>query len=298
MGALIASLALFVVATGIIYYFLIGISADGLSNYDAAAAQKEPPPTRFAIVNVIPEHDTQGAIPLPDMQVKIRVPLDTQAVAQSDITPDGQKVAEEHGVMKSETRVETQAEIVSSTRSTSLYVRVPTGRVRQEAAKDAAIKSFLYKGEQVNVIDEEGAWLQIHTEDGRSGWAHRMLFSEGPPSPAVNKEGLIKAIRTDSLTVEGGKILIELDDYCLPKTEVITGARPRVVCDFYGLRPASKLEKRIDVNSGIVRSIRLGRHFEDRAKTRVVIDLLPDKKYVVDQQFLIEDNIYLLKIHL
>ena len=109
---------------------------------------------------------------------------------------------------------------------------------------------------------------------------------------------MIKAIRVEELTRERGKIFIELDGYHLPDTLVLEGDRPRVACDFYGLHPDPALQKDIPVYTGFIRSIRLGVHSGGKAKTRVVIDLLPENNYIVEQHFFIEENTYLLDIHL
>ncbi len=125
-----------------------------------------------------------------------------------------------------------------------------------------------------------------------------MLFSRDAPRPTKAAKHLIKAIWVEELTQERGKIFIELDDYHLPDISVLEGDRPRIACDFYGLHPDPALQKEIPVYSGFVRSIRLGVHSDGKAKTRVVIDLLPDNNYIVEQQFFLEENTYLLDIHL
>jgi len=180
----------------------------------------------------------------------------------------------------------------------TLYVKVPVGRIRQEASMDAGIIFRLYKGDRVTVVESGGDWYRIDTEDRRKGWAHRMLFSKDAPRSTKAAKRLIKAIWVEELTQERGKIFIELDDYYLPDTLVLEGDRPRIACDFYGLHPDPALQKKIPVYSGFVRSIRLGVHSDGKAKTRVVIDLLPDNNYIVEQQFFIEENTYLLDIHL
>lgn len=285
-GALAASLAMIMLAAGIIYNALIDIKADGSSGFKNTTQLSSPSPTRFPIKNVLLEDTTPHILPLADLKVEKPAAIDNQAEDDPNDSQQNEKIDDD------------EVKVSSSTNRKHFYVKVPVGRIRLEPSTDSIIKSRLYKGERVDVVIEDEDWVQIHTEDGRNGWAHRKLFSEGPPSPDDNKGTLIKAIRTHNLTGEGGQILIELNDYCLPQTAVITGDHPRVVCDFYGLRPATELKKHIEVNTGIIRSIRLGHHSGGRAKTRVVIDLLPDRNYVVDQRFLIEGNIYLLDIHL
>jgi len=189
-------------------------------------------------------------------------------------------------------------EVKSNEVQRTLYVNVPVGRIRQEASLDAGIISRLYKGDRVTVVESSGDWYRIDTEGGRKGWAHRMLFSKDMPQSIKGVEHLIKAIRAEELTEERGKIFIELDGYHLPDTLVLEGDRPRIACDFYGLLPDPTLEKTIAVDAGIIQSIRLGVHSGGKAKTRVVIDLLPDNNYIVEQQFFIEENTYLLDIYL
>jgi len=189
-------------------------------------------------------------------------------------------------------------EVKSNEDQRPLYVKVPVGRIRQEASMDAGIIARLHKGDRVTVVETSGDWYRIETEGGRNGWAHRMLFSKDVPRSSGGAKRLIKGIWVEELTQERGKIFIELDGYSLPDTLVLEGDRPRVACDFYGLHPDPALQKEISVYTGIIRSIRLGVHSGAKAKTRVVIDLLSENNYVVEQQFFLEENTYLLDIHL
>jgi hypothetical protein len=188
-------------------------------------------------------------------------------------------------------------EIKSKEDQKTLYVNVPVGRIRQEASLDAKITSRLYKGERVIVEESSMDWYRIDAEDGRKGWAHRELFSKDAPPSVKRSKPLIKAIWVEECTEEKGKIFIELDGYHLPKILVLEGGRPRVACDFHGIEADPALQKTMAVYTGIVQSIRLGVHGEGKAKTRVVVDLLPQNNYIVEQQYFIEKDIYLLEIH-
>jgi len=188
-------------------------------------------------------------------------------------------------------------EIKSKEDQKTLYVNVSVGRIRQEASLDAKIISRLYKGERVTVLESSMDWYRIDAEDGRKGWAHGELFSNDAPLLVKRPKPLIKAIWVEECTEEKGKIFIELDGYHLPKTLVLEGDRPRVACDFHGIEADPALLKTMAVYTGIIQSIRLGVHGEGKAKTRVVVDLLPQNNYIVEQQYFIEKDIYLLEIH-
>jgi len=57
-------------------------------------------------------------------------------------------------------------------------VRVRSARVREEPSFDAAVEYGLTAGDIVSVIMTKGVWLHIEREDGKKGWAHRIIFLE------------------------------------------------------------------------------------------------------------------------
>lgn len=69
----------------------------------------------------------------------------------------------------------------------SAEVRVRSARVRSGPTDRASVLFGIPEGEVVGVLREREDWLLVMTDDGRSGWAHRNLFSslESAPTSVV-----------------------------------------------------------------------------------------------------------------
>ncbi len=181
----------------------------------------------------------------------------------------------------------------------TLYIKVPVGRVRQAPSIDAEILFYLKKGDRVSVIDTRDGWYWIDTVDGRKGWAHGMLFSmDAPYRQAGADSNLIRAILVETPGPNRRAVHIVLSDYHLPRTMVLEGERPRVVCDFYGLHLFPGMKKEVKYGTGLVRAVRVGIHPGENPKIRIVVDLVPEHDYIVEQRFILEENVYLLDIRL
>ena len=66
-----------------------------------------------------------------------------------------------------------------------------------------------------------------------------------------------------------------------PKTFAIERKRPRLVCDFFGVKLDNKVKYLIKVHGGSIKTIRVGIHLSPVPKTRVVLDLQPDQDYEI-----------------
>jgi hypothetical protein len=181
----------------------------------------------------------------------------------------------------------------------TLYMKVPVGRVRKAPSMDADIFFYLKKSDRVSVLDTRDGWYLIEATDGRKGWAHGMLFSmDAPQRQAGADNNLIRAILVETPGPNRRAVHIVLSDYHLPRTMVLEGERPRVVCDFYGLHLSSGIKKEVEYGTGLVRAVRVGTHLGENPKIRIVVDLVPEHDYIVEQRFILEENVYLLDIRL
>ena len=77
-----------------------------------------------------------------------------------------------------------------------------------------------------------------------------------------------------------------------PEAQVIEGDAPRIFCDFPGVRMEKNIKRTIGVNGKYVLQIRTGIHPPPEPKTRVVLDLIPNHDYEVEQLFFEKDNRY------
>lgn len=81
-----------------------------------------------------------------------------------------------------------------------------------------------------------------------------------------------------------------------PEAQVIEGGAPRIFCDFPDVRMEKNINRTIVVNGRYVLQIRTGIHPPPESKSRVVLDLVPNHDYEVEQFFFEQDNRYSIVI--
>lgn len=118
--------------------------------------------------------------------------------------------------------------------------------------------------------------------------------SQSPESSISSKR--ILQILSDNSDQSEERITIVLSGFFPPETNVIEGGEPRIVCDFLDVRVEKNIQRLIDVRGRYVMQIRTGIHPPPNQKTRVVLDLVPEKDYEVEQLFYEKKNAYTLII--
>ncbi len=199
----------------------------------------------------------------------------------------------------------------------TVEVTVDSGRIRSAPNLEGPVQLGVTRGERAVVIETEGKWRRIRLPDGRTGWGHRMLFSEidaeggaaqtfpmetGPTAEAetgaeIGKLPDEKTLQSVSATIEEAgeeKAVFQLNGFHPPETFVIEEGAPKVVCDFKGVRPGKALPRRIAVDGDMIRRIRIGVHSDLDPKVRVVVDLARDRSYSVEQVFIKGKGQYIL----
>ncbi len=81
------------------------------------------------------------------------------------------------------------------------------------------------------------------------------------------------------------RITFKLNGTYIPKIFAIKGKKPRVVFDFPDTQTARTLNNIIKTNGKFIKQIRIGIHKGKNPKTRVVLDLIPDKDINFNQNF-------------
>ena len=81
------------------------------------------------------------------------------------------------------------------------------------------------------------------------------------------------------------RITFKLNGTYIPKIFAIKGKKPRVVFDFPDTQTARTLNNIIKTNGKFIKQIRIGIHKGKNPKTRVVLDLIPDKEINFNQNF-------------
>ncbi len=184
----------------------------------------------------------------------------------------------------------------ASTASGAL-VKVSRCHVRSHPHPDAAIITTISRGAHVDILpgQDRGKWLHVKTADGQTGWVHESLFLILPPAvaPAAADQYKIRSIQSVVTPDNEEKVLIFLNGRFLPKSFVLEAdPPPRVVFDFYQADYAGGSTDRIDVNGKFIRRIRIAVHWGHPMKTRVVLDLAPDREYQVDHSFYEKELLY------
>jgi hypothetical protein len=127
-------------------------------------------------------------------------------------------------------------------------------------------------------------------------WVLALIWSMACSAIASDPE--LREIRFEKGENGEERVLFVLNGDSPPKTFAIEGERPRLVCDFIGLRLDKKVENLIKVDGRLIKAIRVGIHSSPTPKIRVVLDLRPDQDYEIRQAFFFEKNIYAVVLRL
>ena len=132
------------------------------------------------------------------------------------------------------------------------------------------------------------AWITV--------WVLALIW--GVACPAIASNPQLREIRFEKGENGEERVLFVLDGNSPPKTFAIEGKKPRLVCDFIGLKLDKKVKNLIKVDGRLIKAIRMGIHLSPTPKIRVVLDLQPDQDYEIRQAFFFEKNIYAVVLRL
>lgn len=165
------------------------------------------------------------------------------------------------------------------------FVQVDAANVRIGPSMKSEILFQVGKGGAVTVMDKRQGWYSIKMDDGRAGWMYHTLLKD---ALAPGQDGLpaireIRSIHVDPPVNGVGKVVFKLSGPYAPETLVIDGNKPRIACDFLETSLASDIASRIDIQNGMIQTIRTGLHTWPRSKIRVVLDLVSGQHYELMQ---------------
>jgi hypothetical protein len=106
----------------------------------------------------------------------------------------------------------------------------------------------------------------------------------------------IKAIRYKRGTAGQDKVMVVLDRMTKPRIFSLGGGNSRIVMDFFRGKYGRHLPQQTDIKGLNVQQIRIGKYLKPVPKTRIVIDLVPGKKYFADPVFNKKNKIYTVSI--
>jgi hypothetical protein len=116
--------------------------------------------------------------------------------------------------------------------------------------------------------------------------------------PATAFNPLIKKIRFEKTSQSEEKVFFTLNGFYPPEIFGLKGETPRIVCDFFNAQLKNAMNRLIETNGDFIKDIRIGVHSSPKPKIRVVLDLVPNQTYDVQQIFFRKENIFLIIITL
>ncbi|RLA92909.1 MAG: hypothetical protein DRG25_05485 [Deltaproteobacteria bacterium] len=117
-------------------------------------------------------------------------------------------------------------------------------------------------------------------------------------SPATASNPLIKKIRFEKTSSTEEKVFFTLNGFYPPEIFGLKGEKPRIVCDFFNAQLENPTDRLIETHGDFIQGIRIGVHSSPQPKIRVVLDLVPNQTYDVQQIFFRKENIFLIIVRL
>lgn len=121
--------------------------------------------------------------------------------------------------------------------------------------------------------------------------SHSKKAQPSQKDPSVLSKKIL-SIDSDITSASEDTINIVLSGNFPPEAQVIEGNTPRIICDFPGVRMEKTIQRTIAVNGKYVVQIRTGIHPPPEPKSRVVLDLVPNHDYEVEQLYYEKENRY------
>ncbi|RWX45186.1 AMIN domain-containing protein [Candidatus Electrothrix aarhusensis] len=114
---------------------------------------------------------------------------------------------------------------------------------------------------------------------------------------AMAAQKVIEDINFESPGNGEERIVFKLNGTYIPKIFTLQGKQPRVVFDFQDTTAAKMINNIINTNGELIKRIRVGIHKGDNPKTRVVLDLRPNKNINIQQDFDKKEKALVVSIH-
>ncbi len=114
---------------------------------------------------------------------------------------------------------------------------------------------------------------------------------------AVANQKMIEDISFDAPSAKEERILFKLNGTYIPKIFTLQGKQPRVVFDFDDIITAKTVNNIINTNGKLIKRVRVGIHEGSDPKTRIVLDLMPNKNVDIRQDFERKKKVLVVSVH-
>ena len=116
------------------------------------------------------------------------------------------------------------------------------------------------------------------------------------PSVPSSSQLVITAISIEKTPDKGEKVSFNLTNFHPPVVFGIEEGTPSIVCDFMGGSIGNQVPEIIAANGEFIKQVRVEKNV-DLNKTRVVLDLVPNRHYDLQQIFYKEENLYVIFVN-
>jgi hypothetical protein len=120
--------------------------------------------------------------------------------------------------------------------------------------------------------------------------------SNNPAASFNGSSTVLSTVLFDKNSNRGEMVMFRLNKFHPPVVFGLEENKPRVVCDFQDTVAGERLADTVPADGKFVRSIRIDKNTAEQ-KIRVVLDLMPNKNYDLQQVFFKNDNLFVLVIN-
>ncbi len=179
-----------------------------------------------------------------------------------------------------------------------MLVVVATAGLRKEPGAQNELFFQLRGAEKTKLLETADNWLMVKLDSGQTGWIHRNYVAPAQEAESAGKSesATIKAIGGDVSDEKQETVKILLDRFFPPETFVLEGDNPRIVCDFFNAVPHPDIESEMVLKGDCIVKVRMGPYEHPEKKVRIVLDLVPDNHYEVQQIFYEAENLYCITV--
>ncbi len=124
----------------------------------------------------------------------------------------------------------------------------------------------------------------------------RTVVREAEEKRDTGKNPFLFQIDFEHTDSKGEMVLFKLNDFYPPIVFGIEKGNPRVVCDFLDTGLSDTVKKELQLNGKYVSRIRVAKH-KNPDKIRVVLDLVPNRNYDLQQVFFKEENLFMIVVN-
>jgi hypothetical protein len=137
----------------------------------------------------------------------------------------------------------------------------------------------------------------LETKDFSSVVSARKVAKERAPEKVVPAaDPMILEISFDESSGSGEMVLIRVNGFYPPTVSAIETDTPQVLCDFLATGFSPEIHKEIQANGRYVKRIYATMQ-QDPEQVRVVLELLPEHNYDLQQVFFRNDNLFVLMVN-